>query len=309
MAKTAGPSGLITPVAHGDLAEMSLDEGEDQGLDSGTLKRMVIAAINAPGYKPPTLPDVVMQLMKIANDPNANFSKVEKVVSSDPGIAAKIVATANSAFYARGAKVESIHTAISRLGLSQLRDIAFQESVKASVFRVPEYQKRMTSERTHALGAAMLAREICKVVSIDADMAFLCGLLHDIGKPIIIGILADLARKQKTKMLEESFIENAIKEIHASLGGQICKLWGLPAPIIEAVELHHQPCVGGKLIQLAALVGIANMCCHHAGIGCPRQPSDEKCEQAFQLLKVNPGQVRQILNMAENLAQASIDED
>jgi putative nucleotidyltransferase with HDIG domain len=288
----------LTKAGMVDLSEEMADfafEGSDG------LKLLVVELVQSEDYMPPLLPSVVTRLMKMANDPGVSFDEIEEVVASDAAIAGKIVATANSAFLSRGITIDSIRTAISRLGLLQIRDLAFHAALEAKVFKVPEYERMMQAERKHALGAAMLCRHICKMISIDPEMAFMCGLLHDIGKPVAIGVIAEALKKNKKALPQTEEVNKLLVEVHTEIGERVTRLWKLPSAIVEAVSLHHHPWEKGSLHQLAAVVEVADLCCRHAGIGRPVDRVSIMDHKIFFDLNLQIQDVETLLNYAEEL--------
>jgi HD-like signal output (HDOD) protein len=111
--------------------------------DSLLIAKMVKEVLDSDDYEPPILPEVALSLTQLANRPDVDFHQVERVVSKDPLVAAKIVAVANSAFYSRGQPVRSLGLAIARLGLAAVRDVAFQVVAQTTIFKVAGYATRM----------------------------------------------------------------------------------------------------------------------------------------------------------------------
>ena len=111
--------------------------------DSLQIAKIVKEILDSDEYEPPILPEVALSLTQMANKPDVDFHQVEKVVSKDPLVAAKIVAVANSAFYSRGQPVRSLGLAIARLGLAAVRDVAFQVVAQTTIFKVAGYANRM----------------------------------------------------------------------------------------------------------------------------------------------------------------------
>ena len=134
-------------------------------------------------------------------------------------------------------------------------------------------------------------------------MAFLCGVLHDIGKPIALGIIADWCRIKGHAQPPVADFRYQLDEIHAEVGRQIIGLWKLPEVIIDAVGFHHYPLKKGVLHQMAGVTAVADLCCTHAGIGRPRRTIEVMSEKTFFDLNLNPNDAEKLLHEAETIAE------
>lgn len=278
-----------------------INSGKNALLDTESLKELILMATGAPDYNPPMLPDSVTKLMELSSNPNVDYAEIERLVSAEPIIAAKIITTANSALFTRGIPIDSIRTAISRLGLMQIRDLAYAAAINAKIFRVPQYQAYMEDQKRHAMGAAMLSGKACAIIGLNPDMAFICGLLHDIGKPIALAIVADWCRMKKRPYPNIEELKGPIHELHTSVVARVCALWSLPPLVVQAVQRHHQTMVRGELDQMAAVIAVADLGCRHAGIGRESRRVRVMEERAFFDLNMTPDQAKELLDYSLEL--------
>jgi putative nucleotidyltransferase with HDIG domain len=123
----------------------------------------------------------------------------------------------------------------------------------------------------HSMAVGSLAKALAadaKLPKDSIDNAFLAGVLHDIGKLVLV----DNFGSEYTIILEQSKCRDCLaSEVevetygssHADIGGYLLGLWGLPQEIIEAVAFHHDPVSApdGLFTPLAA-VHIADAICH-----------------------------------------------
>ncbi|MBN2803439.1 MAG: HDOD domain-containing protein [Deltaproteobacteria bacterium] len=167
--------------------------------------------ISSDTFKPPLLPEVAISLTNLANQPNVSMSKVEDVAKGDPAVAGRIVAIANSALYSRGAPVRSLSMAISRLGLATVRDIAFEVVAQTTIFKVPGYMERMRELYDAARLSGHISKHICLELKFESEMAYLCGLLHDMGEAIILGIIGQISKNDKSASTDEETLSIVIK--------------------------------------------------------------------------------------------------
>lgn len=284
------------------VVDLSDEHEQDQKKQERILQTALAAkrVIEGQGFRPPLLPEVAMKLTELSGRKDATFAAVEKIVASDPAVAAQVMSRANSAFFSRGSAITSLRVAVTRLGLAEVRDIAFELVARAKLFRVPEFSERMRDLLDQAQAAGLLARETCRMMSLEPELAFLCGLLHDMGEAIILGVVADLQRGGAEPMPLETRQE-LVARYHGPIGAKICELWKLPTCIGDAVANHHAPEKSTHPAQMAKVVAVADRLLEHAGLGVPARPASPMSEPLFYALNLRPDQVQYLLGAAEKL--------
>ncbi|RME27130.1 MAG: HDOD domain-containing protein [Deltaproteobacteria bacterium] len=270
------------------------------------LDQLLEDALSDRNFKLPMLPAVVARLMELANDPNVSFEEVEKAISSDAVMAGKILAVANSAYFSRGIPITSLRSAISRLGLVQVRDIAFRVALETKVFKNPTYESFMQRERKHAIGAAMICRKVCEMVGLEQDLAFLCGLLHDVGNAVAASLLVASRKDRNEKLPAPERLMEALAPVHADYGSRIIHHWKLPLTIEMAVGLHHGYETREGPHQMALAVAVADLACRHAGIGRKRAEVEPLKHKEFFDLNLSVEQAQDVIAFAEEVASSDV---
>lgn len=190
-------------------------------LDSARL-RSAIGRIE----KLPSPPHLYLSLTQaLEHDDDTNTADVAKLVAADPAIAAKVLQLSNSAFFNSGRIISDLRTAVTRLGLSTLRDLVLASEVFSA-------QPLSGAERNSLQQRALLASRLAAKLLPDssAELGATAALLAD------IGLLLPGVRNERTP---EDPADN--RPGHAEAGAYLLGLWGLPMPIIEAVAFHLQP--------------------------------------------------------------------
>ncbi|MCP4599651.1 MAG: HDOD domain-containing protein [Proteobacteria bacterium] len=264
---------------------------------------MVKQTLDSEDFKPPLLPEVAISLSKMAHEPNVSIREVEAVVQRDPVVAARVVAVANSAFYSRGTPIRSLRSAITRLGLAEVRDIAFQVVAQTRIFRVKGYINHVRNLFEAAQACGIIARKMCKMLRFESELAYLCGLLHDMGEAIILGIVGDNYNQRKLPVPPLDQLGQAIEEYHAAAGAKICNLWGLPDLIADALTYHQRPEQSNNASQMATVVAISDILLAHAGIATEQTKIDPLREPLFFRLNMTPEQVEDLVAFVESLAE------
>ena len=142
---------------------------------------------------------------------------------------------------------------------------------------------------------------MCLALKFEKELAYLCGLLHDMGEAIILSIIGTACRMRSTPPPPLDRLRNTISQLHARAGAVVCTAWKLPPRIIDAVEYHHQIDHADPSSQMAAVVAVADLLLSHAGIGVPQCKIDPAHEPLFYKLNLTPGAVRTLLEKAEKM--------
>jgi HD-like signal output (HDOD) protein len=161
----------------------------------------------------------------LEDDDESNAADIAKLVSADPAIAAKVLQLSNSAFFNNGRAISDLRGAVTRLGLSTLRDLV----LASEVFALPGASSaERNALQTRALLASRLAARMLPQSS--AELGATAALLADIGQ-LLPGV------RDEHLPLESGDDRPG----HAEAGAYLLGLWGLPMPIIEAVAFQLQP--------------------------------------------------------------------
>ncbi len=176
--------------------------------------------------KLPSPPSLYLRLSHaLEQDENADIGEIARLVAGDPAIAAKVLQLCNSAYFSTGRIISDLRTAITRLGLSTLRDLV----LFSEVFSMPRLSQVDYHAMQHrALLASKMAAKILPGAS--ADLGSTAALLAD------IGLLLPGVRNE-----HEPAGSDAVAAGHTEAGAYLLGLWGLPMPIVEAVAFQRTP--------------------------------------------------------------------
>jgi putative nucleotidyltransferase with HDIG domain len=186
----------------------------------------------------PAFPDVAVRVRKVLADENVGADKIARVVSSEAGLAARVLALANSAALNRGGKsIVDMKMAISRIGHNNVRTAAVSFAIM-QLRRAAELKglvKDLEELWHEATMVAALSHAIASRVRINKDEAMLAGLLHNVGK---IYVLAR-AHKHPSLFNDRPALNNIMRQWHANVGKAIVENWGFPVRIAEAIGDHE----------------------------------------------------------------------
>jgi putative nucleotidyltransferase with HDIG domain len=208
----------------------------------------------------PPLPHVALEVQNlIARD--ADLGTLTKAIEREPVVAAALVKYANAAVYAGLRDVTDLQQALARLGLTSVRETVLSLSVK-SAFEpdVPGRARFFKTVWMHSLTTAVAARRLAPFVSLPKETAFLAGLLHDIGRIVVVrGIMALKKRDPKGFIVPDNTVAEFTDALHCSIGRVLCEAWNIPADLTDAIARHHEPNLSEPKDLLAAVVQVADL--------------------------------------------------
>jgi len=210
----------------------------------------------SPGYKPPMLPSVALEIHDLSCRSDIDTEKLVVVLEHDPMLAAHVLRVANSASF-RGRDAEtSLRSAVLRLGLKNLGEVVFEIALHMRVFRSAEYSEMMERLRRHSTASGNLCRVLASRVGQDPEHAFLCGLLHDIGIAAILIVLGE--RHKSEPALAPVVLSEVVGQIHEDVSGMLVRQWKLPEEVAEVVAHHHGRAAVTTAPLLSAVVAVAD---------------------------------------------------
>lgn len=247
--------------------------------DLRELERALVARLDANQIKLPPYPAVATKLEQLARQPRASLTDVAAVVSSDPTLAAAVLGRAHSAANAaRGtARIPTLPEALGRIGMQQLIELALATGLgNGAVATGPLAELRRDNWR-RALLAAHLARMLAGSRGVAADVAYLAGLLSELGAVIATSGLEDLAKTHPLPTLPEAEWRAFVTALAGRFGRVIATRWNLPEELADVVARVPAQTALGELLALvsqivdrldgSATTGVAAALVDVAGLG------------------------------------------
>jgi putative nucleotidyltransferase with HDIG domain len=255
----------------------------------------------------PTPPAVFGQINSVISDPDASAYDVACIISEDPALSAKILKLTNSTIYGIPRTVTNVKQAVVILGLEVVKSLV----ISASVFEMFSKNDTLDEEYLdyfwrHSLTVALMARIISRQERfssyLNAEMAFSAGMLHDIGKLIIVAELRERHQNVMSLLAGNSLLSefDAEKDVfgftHADIGAYLCARWNLPEPLCRAIARHHDEATVASDTWVA-LIHLSNYLGHQMDLLYNRfYPNPSKlCEPAWFTLNLSPGQKESLI--------------
>jgi HD-like signal output (HDOD) protein len=251
------------------------------------VRAMLIERIAGNKLELPVLPDVASKVVQLCSDPNADGRTLAQLVQRDAAIAGHLMRLANSPLYAPPTPLVSLDQVISRLGIKKIREIALIISCQSKVFAVPGFEHTVKMLFRHSLAAGAFAQEIARSRRWNVEEGFLCGLLHDVGRPVLIQELVDLHAKANCTF-DYMACYPLITSLHARLGSALVTGWKLPARLGETILHHHTPDKSTTAAQTAMMTNLADDLAHWLmPIDGERRPSEDQLREHPMLEPLN----------------------
>jgi len=218
-----------------------------------------------------TLPANASEIMILALDPDVSVTQLARVTSRDQVLAARMLRLANSAYCAPLQEITTISEAVVRLGTASVRNVVLATCMASRLQSGNTYGAHGRGLAAHGIGTAFLAQLVARVAIVNQEEAFLYGLVHDMGKLLVLQLSKDYARGGG-KAPPDDEVRAVVEARHAEFGGRVLREWHLPPVIEDPVIYHHRPDQCTSHPTEAAVCYVADRLSHRYGFGCDAMP-------------------------------------
>jgi putative nucleotidyltransferase with HDIG domain len=272
-------------------------------IDLQTLRRKVESI-----HALPTVPGTLRQISLMLEKPRITLDELGRFVSNDPALTTKVLKMVNSAAYGFPGRISSVSHAIMLLGLNVIKGLL----LGVSVFEL--MQKTMGGLWEHSLGCAFSARLIAQKKNLkEPEETSICGLLHDIGKVVLmLGFPQEfekaIAESETAGVTLYETEKNFFAATHADVGYWLAQKWHFPLNLVEAIGYHHTPQLSRQSPMETAIVHVADVIVRARGVGFAGDPFVPAVHPAtWELLNLSEDDLRDIFAGLEE-AGASVEE-
>jgi len=196
--------------------------------------------------KLPPLPGSVLKILQMLQDVNVSQKALADAISVDPMLASRILRLANSLVYSPRRPVTNVAGAVNMVGNRSIYDIvilntasdAFANQIKGSFIGRDIW--------FHSLATAFASADICALANMrGAEEAFVCGLLHDVGKLLLLKADSAFYESVIERSREAGDLIDVERSVfgfdHAKLGAAAAEAWHFPKPVCDIILTHHDP--------------------------------------------------------------------
>jgi HD-like signal output (HDOD) protein len=243
----------------------------------------------------PTLPAVVAKVQRMMEDPNTGAKELGDVVAEDAPISAKVLKIANSAYYGLRERCLQPQHATAVLGVRVLRSVVTQAAVISRYEHLKGGEFDLDAQWKHSIlvaqACAFLGKRCKGMIGVTPDELYVCGLLHDLGKVVILECLKDdymavMRYSSEHDMPLHRAETERLGFTHCDVGAIVAQQWCLPHEIASAIQLHHGPREAIDNTPVASLVTYVNLLVHRVCDGQLAASVSTFDPHAFKLLGI-----------------------
>lgn len=211
----------------------------------------------------PSFPEHIKKIIELCDSPNSDARQISKAMEQDPAIVSQMLRMANSGGFA-GGNVAELQEAVTIIGLANIAGLM----LKIGAYKVLGERYTISEEmQDHPVRVAFYTRELAKKFKLStiAEQCYAAGLLHDIGKIVLVSTIKDAGAFGRLAAERDRRVQINMEEIqsgvsHAVLGALLAQKWKFPPHLCQAIEHHHTPHMAEESnLELVYLVYLANM--------------------------------------------------
>ncbi len=254
----------------------------------------------------PAMSPAVTKIIELANKSDALPRDLLSVIKLDPVMTGKILKLINSVLFALPQKVNIIDQAIILLGMNTIKNLALTTAVSGMFQRKKSggSTQKMDELWHHSLGCAIAAKAMAKLAGVPRSQVeeyFTAGLLHDIGKLILVQSVAEdyeiIVKDANMRGMQAVLLEEECFDIsHEIIGHTLGEKWNLKQDLLETIRHHHNPNID-QISTMTMIIYASNYYCMKHKIGfCDNVGNTTIDDKIWGLLKINEEQVIDIFD-------------
>jgi putative nucleotidyltransferase with HDIG domain len=228
-------------------------------------KTLTLADIIGKGEDLPSLPEIYIRVSEQLEDDSVSAQEIGRTVQNDPAISGRILKMVNSAYYGLPNQVTSVAQSVPLLGRDRLRHILIG-SVLRGVFTItnnPAFSLEVFWQ--HSIKTAIIAQHLAREIpQIEVpESMFTAGLIHDIGKLLLINRVPELMLAAEERMFRKrvDVLSAELHEIgltHTAVSVGLMQHWGLPELLVDCARNHHESVHDGAHRYATHLIYLSN---------------------------------------------------
>ncbi len=219
----------------------------------------------ASGIRIPPQPRVLIELRDKIATGDYSVRSISSIIGQDPGLVAMLFKASRSPVFSRGRKFDKLDQVLQVIGVKQtynlVQAIALSTAIGSGTRKAFELFWTRSSEVAQL--AAMIAEDHVSVCNVFSDQAYMAGIFHECGVPLLMMRFPDYCNKLKLddvccwpNLAEE---DEKFNVDHCSVGYLVARHWGLPDFVCAAIRYHHEIPTEelGAAISLVSIVQLA----------------------------------------------------
>lgn len=212
----------------------------------------------------PNIPKVVQELIETFDKSEINTDEITKKISMDQALSAKVLRLANTAHYGGSRNVASVKDAVIMLGFNTLRTLVLASGF-VSAFKPPAGFD-LKGFWNHSFHTAAICKWLSRLARQDAEVAFTCGLLHDVGSLLIHIVYPDQSVSIDNSVAlggDRVQLENTLLGFNfCEVGAELANRWRFPINIVQGIAHQQDPLSSSPAPALAGLIYLSQYIIH-----------------------------------------------
>jgi putative nucleotidyltransferase with HDIG domain len=204
----------------------------------------------------PQLPSTSIGAIDLCARPHVEISEIVALIERDPVLSSELLRVANSVLYAGNEPAQTLHDAVLRVGLRTLRSMLYAVSVRGAILGDRSLSTYAEEVWRQSSSCAAIARTLAKPLGLEAERAYLIGLLHDVGKLPLLAMLRKAANKESE--VTPALVGRMFRQYHEEAGAALARAWRLPEELIEVAARHHDFAANTRHAGSAALASLVH---------------------------------------------------
>jgi putative nucleotidyltransferase with HDIG domain len=231
------------------MLDEALRDKAAEGPKAGDIMKQIARQIAEGTIDIPAVPDIMTKLNDAMTKDNISVHDIVKILMADQILTSKILRVVNSAFYSPSSEITSLQQAIIFMGLKSVLSIVTVHTISSIS---PGNAEEVKDILRHSLLCAFIAKKIAITLRLDPEEAFVCGLLHDIGKTVMLNLIVDprVTAEMKNELL---------RDYHSHVGYMLGSAWKFSEVIKNTIKYHHAPQEAPADKKLIETVYMANV--------------------------------------------------
>jgi HD-like signal output (HDOD) protein len=205
----------------------------------------------------PGLPAVAVKVVRSGTKNSGNAHLLADIIHTDSTLAKYVLSIASSAAKRPSMPITSLQHAIAWLGLDDVANIAFTLALQGKILHVEGQHRKARRLWRHSLASALWARQLSGMQGRETGLCYLCGLLHNIGRAVALGVIHEVAERAALHLASNEY-DCLIDVFQREVGTRVISAWALPAPVPAVIARWDSYPSAGALSWESNVINVAH---------------------------------------------------